>query len=205
MPGHELVKLSAGREILIFEAMRLAVFHISEGAAHYLFVNRRELFARAGEETRQTGKTVPDTPRPGRPEGKRPALAGQAVVPFGMRAPAAVPPKRIAQVLFEERDLGLHGKRDVLEICFAPAVGRHTRQDPGASFLVHQAACAVYGIHDHAPHRVRLRCAARQDHLTARQPLACQNNGDDGRDLCLEHLDQRILADAVHSIDCVAL
>ena len=58
--GHQLVKLSAARSVLVFKAVRFAALHGAERAGYDLFINRRKLVARAGEEARDPGIAVRD-------------------------------------------------------------------------------------------------------------------------------------------------
>src|ERR1044071_5833875 len=57
---HQLVQLTARREILIFKTVRFARFDWPERAAHDLFVDGGEFITRPGKEASDHRKAVPD-------------------------------------------------------------------------------------------------------------------------------------------------
>ncbi len=78
---------------------------------------------------------------------QRSALAGQAIEALGLRAAGRNGPEHVAEVLLDQRNLGLHRQLDVGERGVAPgalrAEGRDAGQHPGGALLVHEAARAV--------------------------------------------------------------
>ena len=61
---------------------------------------------------------------------------------------AADHPERIAQVLFNERDLGLQRELDVSEVRSRATIGCDPREDPRRSLLIHQPARPIDRIDD---------------------------------------------------------
>jgi hypothetical protein len=78
-----------------------------------------------------------------RPRHQRSALAGDAIEAFAVGAAARDRPQRVAQVLFHQWDLGLHGERDVGQRLASVSVGGDSGQHPRRALLHHQAARAV--------------------------------------------------------------
>ena len=65
-------------------------------------------------------------------------------------------------MLFEEWNLGLHGKYHIGQARRDAAVRRDAGENPGAALLIHQAARAVERIHQDSPATVRFAHAARE-------------------------------------------
>src|SRR5205085_5302741 len=107
-PRHQLVELTAGREVLIFKTMRLAGPRGAERAANDHLINRRKQVARSRKEARDLREAVCDCARARRSQSQGRALARQTVQTFGPRAFAAHRPERVVKVLFDERYFYLH-------------------------------------------------------------------------------------------------
>ena len=121
-----------------------------------------------------------------------------------MRALPTQAPQHIAEVLLNERNLGLHGKYDVLQARFRSVIRGHAGQDPCAAFLVHQSSRAVNRINDDAPEGLCFTRAARQNDLPACNPFCDQNMGRSGRHLMFEELKQEFLTHAIDRVNRVA-
>lgn len=122
-----------------------------------------------------------------------------------MRALAAHGPERIAEVLFDERKLGLNGKLDIGERSSCAAIRRNACENPAAAFLIHQAARAVDGIGDDAPFGFGLACAAGKNDAAAVQAFGDEDNGNAAGDLALKEFDEQRFTDAIDGEDGVAL
>ena len=102
-------------------------------------------------------------------------VAGGAIEAFAVGAAARDRPHRVAQVLLHERDLGLHGDRDVGQRLASVAVGRDAGQHPRRALLHHQAARAVDRVDDDDDLDVLLARAGGQHAAPVRaQPLGHQ-------------------------------
>src|SRR5262249_6288392 len=64
VPGHKPVKLPAARQILVFEAERLARHDVAQRSARYLFVDRGKFVTGPREEPGHRGKSMPDVAGP---------------------------------------------------------------------------------------------------------------------------------------------
>src|SRR6266542_4856701 len=82
----------------------------------------------------------------------RPAFSGQSIKSFNLNPIASTTPKHIGQVLLDKRNLRLNGKYNISQSCLWSKVRRYTGQDPRTSFLIHQAAGAIYRVNNNAPH-----------------------------------------------------
>jgi hypothetical protein len=158
VPRHQLIELSAGREILVLEARGLAGRWSAEQLGGDLVVDRREDISNPRKESRDRRKPVRDGV--GARRVKRDGLAGprNPIVTPSLRTAAARRPQLVAQMLFHERDFRLDCEDDITQPSRRSAVGGDARENPGAAFLVHDPARSVDGINEHAPLAV---CFAR--------------------------------------------
>ena len=122
------------------------------------------------------------------------------------RALAADGPELVAQVLLDERDLGLHRELDVGQRASAPGPRRDAGENPGRALLVHQAARAVDRIDDDRQRDVRSRSRRRAARPRRRAALRRRaRTGASARgDRPLDLLDEHVLGDAVDRVDRVA-
>ena len=110
---HQLVELPPAGDVLILEGARAPLLARSQHPRDDGVVDRRQLGARPGEETRQPSVPLGDGLGARGSERQRPALAGQAIETLGVRAAGRNSPQHVAEVLLDQRNLGLHGQLDV--------------------------------------------------------------------------------------------
>src|SRR6266542_4501520 len=96
--GDQLVQLSAGRDVLILEAVRLAGTDRAERGLHDLIVDRSQLGARAWKEARNHREAVRDRGGARGPQRERLAFARQSIETLRARAGAAQRPRGVAEV-----------------------------------------------------------------------------------------------------------
>ena len=111
-------------------------------------------------------------------------------------------PHLVAQVLLEERDLGLHGEHDVAQRSLRFTMRRDPCENPSAALLVHEAARAVDRIDDHAPAAILLAGAGGEEEAPRRQPFRNQPERFVVRDIS-QALDERRLAHTIDGVDGV--
>ena len=140
----------------------------------------------------------------GRGRCEKCSLFCKTIEPFSCRARTFARPQSVAQVLFNERNLRLDGQFDIGEGRAFPTIRGNARQNPATALLIHQAACAIDRIGDHAPDRILFPCAARQSDLSGSEAFCNQNNRLAAGNSFFKEFYQQGFADAVNCINCVA-
>ena len=137
MAGDQLVELATRADVLILEAVGLALLDRTECLQDDLLVDRGELFAGAGKEAGDHGETVRDGGSVGRPDMERFRRAVEPVESLRAGAETANGPEAVREVLLHERNLGLRGQHHVRECRVLPAIRCYAGQNPRAALLVH--------------------------------------------------------------------
>src|SRR5512132_3684431 len=106
--------------------MCLARFDGTQRAAHNLLINRREFIAGAGKEPSDHGEAVPNAGGARRPQSKGLTPTRKTIESFGVGAFPPDRPQRIAEVLFDERYLGLDCKHYLLQIRLRATIFGHS-------------------------------------------------------------------------------
>ena len=107
-------------------------------------------------------------------------------------------------MLLYERQLCLYRKLYVFQARGLTTVAGDSSQDPGAAFLIHQAARPINRICKDAPDSIRFVCAARQNNFPPLQPFGDKNDGDAACDLLFKQRDEQRFAYAVDRLNRVA-
>ena len=160
MTRHQLIKLAAGRRILVLEAHG-PLWHRLAQLSDDLIVNGRERFARAGKESHYRRKAMVERLGARRSHREWLDCARQPIVATSLQSLPANRPELVRKMLLEERDLGLHGEDDVRQARLDAAIRRDAREHPGAALLVHQAARAVERIDEQPPATITLTRTVR--------------------------------------------
>src|SRR5215471_10641741 len=126
--------------------MGLARPHRPKRPSDDLFVYSSQLLASSGKKPSDHRKTMGDRFRARWRELYRSALSSQAIKAFGMRSLIPNRPKRVGQMLFYQRNLGLNCEFDVFQVRIGAPVWRDPGQNPGAALLVHQSPRSVNRI-----------------------------------------------------------
>src|SRR5579883_437317 len=203
MPGNQLIELAAAGNILVLEAGGASLAYRTQRLAHDLFVYRRQFLAHTGEEAADSGESLRDIGCAAGAENQRSALAGQTVIAFGAETSATHRPEFIAEMLLDERNFRLERALDVAQAGIRSVVGRDAGENPGATFLVHVRARAIYWVHEDAHLGVIGGAATRQHQSPLAkagvvQPLSNQHQWAFGRNFVLEEGHQPLLAHPVN-------
>src|SRR4051812_14311775 len=116
-------------------------------------------------------------------------FASQPIIPFSACTFAADGPQLIAQMLFDRRNLCLNSKLDIVQTRCGPAIRGDTSQNPGAAFLVHDLASAIYRIDYYSPDRVVFRSTVWQHYFSCGQSFGDQQNRSFAGDFSFKELD----------------
>lgn len=201
VPRDELVELSAGRDVLIFEAAGPALVAGPQKRRVDLLgeLGQRRVVSR--KEAAHGGEAVLELIAPSGTERERLRLASQAIEAAGSGAPAR-PPELIGQVLFQERDLGLNRHPGVRQPRLVAMIGSERHQHPGRSLLMHEPAGAVDGIDQQPIARPR---RPGEDDALGSEALGDQHDTGQRPQLARDHLGQVLLAEGVDHVLRVTL
>src|SRR5690349_5256224 len=108
MTCHQLVKLTAGRRVLIFEAQCFPGLRCAKCATNDLVVDSSEHVSYTGKKSSDLRITLRDVARIRGMKLQLAMLASQTIESLGVKSLATNSPKDIGKVLLRERDLGLH-------------------------------------------------------------------------------------------------
>src|ERR1044072_6614328 len=110
MTCHQLVKLTARRRVLIFEAQCFPGLRCAKCATNDFVVDSSEHVSYTGKKSSYLRITLRDVARIRGMQLQIAMLASQAIDSLGVRSLATNSPKDIGKVLLRERDLSLHGE-----------------------------------------------------------------------------------------------
>src|SRR5882762_4777177 len=137
MAHHQFIQLSAGRKILIFEAVRFARSTRTGNAKRNIVIDGGQYIASAGEKASDGTKSMFEFNGVRRVRVKGLAFSGDAIEPLALCPRSARGPKCIGKVLLNQRDFRLHGNFNVCKGSVFAAIRSHPRQNPSAALLVH--------------------------------------------------------------------
>ena len=200
--GHEFVELSAGGDVLVLEAERLAMGEWPADGDGDFVVNGGEHIASAGKEAAHRGESVRYGIRARCSQLERHGLTGEPIHPAGLGAPAPLCPELIGQVLLHERNFGLYREDDVTKPRRGAEVGCDAGEDPRGSLLVHEPARAIDGIHKQPPAALCFGRAVREHEAFWRETLGDEDEWFIARNGG-ESVNERGFAHPVHGIDGV--
>src|SRR5205823_4872162 len=104
VPRHQLVKLSAARDVLVLESLGATFFGRPEEPLHHRVVDCCELAPCAWKETSETTVALPDRARLRRPRWRGRSLLRDSIVAFATRALSCDGPQGVGEVLLHEWD-----------------------------------------------------------------------------------------------------
>jgi len=141
----QLVELTAGREILVLEAERLAGFRLAAGRSHDRIIDCRDDIPLARKETGDLGEPVAQRVARGGGDPERLTRSRNAIEACRQQTLPTNRGQLIALMLLDERDLR-HHRCDTVPKTRA-GCWRDPGQDPRAALLIHQPPSAIDRVH----------------------------------------------------------